>query len=107
MVNDINQQRYRRRSVDAPAANTPPVVDSVVIDQILTGDERDAVGDRHGARRGRQPAHLLLPVDTQRHGYRRRHGVPTLDMSLAGRGDKGDLIRVRVTANDGAANSPP
>ena len=28
-------------------------------------------------------------------------------MSIAGRGDKGDLIRLRVTANDGTANSSP
>ena len=31
----------------------------------------------------------------------------TLDLSLAGNGDRGDLIRVRVTVSDGSASSAP
>ena len=40
-------------------------------------------------------------MDAQRHRHRGRHGS-TLNLATAGNGDRGDLIRVRVTVNDGS-----
>ncbi len=105
VVSGVNQQRYAVFS-GAPAANIPPVVDSVVIDQTSPGTNATltatvAAHDPDGS-----------PVTL---GYQwTRNGADivgataaVLDMSLAGRGDKGELIRLRVTANDGTASSSP
>ena len=71
-------------------------------------DEPDTVtatpGRLHRRRRGH--AHLPLPVVQER--QRRSPATPpTLDLSVAGNGDKGDTIAVAVTASDGTASSWP
>ncbi len=86
-------------------ANTPPVVDSVTIgpaspttNQTLTATvtSHDADGN---------------PLTTAYQWTRNGTDIPgatgsTLNLATAGNGDKGDLIRVRVTVNDGTATSP-
>ena len=86
--------------------NTPPVVDSVAIDQAAprTGDTLTATVHAHDAN-----------GDALTYAYRWfRNGVaiagetgPTLDLSKPGNGDRGDAIALEVTANDGKADSFP
>jgi CSLREA domain-containing protein len=90
----------------AGVPNTPPVVDSVTIgpanpttNQTLTATvtSHDANGD---------------PLTTAYQWTRNGTDIAgatgsTLNLGTAGNGDKGDLIRVRVTVNDGATTSAP
>ena len=86
--------------------NTPPVVDSVTIDQASPGtnDTLTATVHAHDA-----------DGDPLSYSYRWfRNGVaipgetgPTLDLSKPGNGDGGDAIALEVTANDGKADSFP
>ncbi len=92
-------------SIGSAPANTPPVVDSVTIgpaspttNQTLTATvtSHDADGN---------------PLTTAYQWTRNGTDIPgatgsTLNLATAGNGDKGDLIRVRVTVNDGTATSP-
>ena len=82
--------------------NDPPVVDSVVIDQAapatndtLTGtvQSHDAEGDEV------EYAYQWLRNGTAIDGAT----AATLDLSVAGNGDRGDRIALRVTPSDGAA----
>ncbi len=105
IVTGVNQQRYAVFS-GAPPANTPPVVDSVVIDQSSPGTNAtlSATVAAHDA----DGNPLTLGYQWTRNGTDIAGATAAvLDMSIAGRGDKGDLIRLRVTANDGTANSSP
>ena len=105
IVTGVNQQRYAVFS-GAPPANTPPVVDSVVIDQSSPGTNAtlSATVAAHDA----DGNPLTLGYQWTRNGTDIAGATAAvLDMSVAGRGDKGDLIRLRVTANDGTANSSP
>jgi hypothetical protein len=105
LVSGVGQQRYAVFS-GPPAPNTPPVMDSVVIDQATprTNDTLSVTVASHDDE-----------GNTVTYAYQwTRNGTDisgataaTLDMSVANRGDKGDLIRVRVTANDGTVNSNP
>ena len=64
--------------------------------------------DRHGdepRRRGRH-AHHRLSVDEERHRHRGCHRQYAQSRT-AGNGDRGDLIRVRATVNDGSLTSAP
>jgi len=104
-VTGVGQQRFAQFS-GAPAANTPPVVDSVLIDQTTPGtnDTLSATVTSHDADGN--------PVTYAYQWTKNGTDIPlatgaTLNMSAAGAGDKADLIRVRVTANDGIANSAP
>jgi hypothetical protein len=90
----------------ATVGNTPPVVDSVLIDQTTPGtnDTLSATVTSHDADGN--------PVTYAYQWTKNGTDIPlatgaTLNMSAAGAGDKADLIRVRVTANDGIANSAP
>jgi concanavalin A-like lectin/glucanase superfamily protein/Big-like domain-containing protein len=87
--------------------NLAPVVDSVVIDQ-ATPDTDDILSVS-------VTAHDDDPGDTLTYSYQWRKGgvdIPgetdaTLDLGTTGNGDKGNNIRVRVTANDGSTDSAP
>ena len=88
------------------AANTAPVVDSVAItpasprtNDTLTANvtSHDADGDA-----------LTTHYQWTRNGTDISGATGgTLNLATAGNGDKGDLIRVRVTADDGDATSAP
>jgi hypothetical protein len=86
--------------------NTAPVVDGVTIDQsspqtndtlTVTVDASDADGDSLTYR------YQWINNDVDIVGAT----DATLDLSVAGNGDKGDAIAVRVTASDGTATSDP
>ena len=89
-----------------PPANTAPVVDSAeitpttpVTNQLLTANvtSHDAEGTRSPrAISGRATASDIVGATGA-----------TLDLALAGNGDRGDLIRVSVTVNDGSLDSTP
>ena len=105
IVTGVNQQRYAVFS-GAPPANTPPVVDSVVIDQ--SSPQTNATLSATVAAHDADGDPLTLGYQWTRNGTDIAGATAAvLDMSVAGRGDKGDLIRLRVTANDGTANSSP
>ena len=86
--------------------NTAPIVDSVVINQATprTNDTLSATVTSHDPEGN--------PIT---HAYQwTKNGVdiagatnPTLNLATAGNGDKGDVIRLRVTASDGSLTSPP
>ncbi|MEO8424403.1 MAG: LamG-like jellyroll fold domain-containing protein, partial [Actinomycetota bacterium] len=104
LVSGVGQQRYASFS-GAPAANTPPVVDSVVINQASPGTNAvlSATVTAHDA----DGNPLTYAYQWTRNGTDIAGATTaTLDMSIPNRGDKGDLIRLRVTANDGVVNSP-
>ena len=69
-------------------------------------DERHPHARRAEPRRQQRPDHVPVPVDEERLQHRWRHAA-TLNLATAGNGDKGDVIRATVTANDGSANSLP
>ena len=90
----------------ATVGNEPPVVDTVTIDQATprTNDTLTVTVTSHD------------PDDNPvTHAYQwTKNGTDiagatgaTLDLSVVGNGDRGDLIRVRVTASDGSATSAP
>ena len=104
VVSGVNQQRYASFS-GAPAPNTPPVVDSVVIDQASPGTNATLSATVVAHDPDGNP--LTYAYQWTRNGTDIAGATTaTLDMSVANRGDKGDLIRLRVTANDGLVNSP-
>ncbi len=90
----------------ATVGNAAPVVDSVSIDQASprTNDTLTATVTSHDA-----------DGDALTTGYQwMRNGNDisgetgaTLDLSAVGNGDRGDVIRVRVTVSDGTATSAP
>ncbi len=90
----------------ANVGNAAPVVDSVVINQATphTNDTLSATVTSHDP-----------DGDTLTTNYQwTRNGndivganAATLDLSLANHGDKGDLIRLRVSVSDGSATSSP
>ena len=86
--------------------NTPPVVDTVTIAptspttaQVLTATVTSHDADGHPL----TPAYQWTRNGTDIPGAT----TATLDLALAGNGDRGDLIRVRATVSDGAATSVP
>jgi len=93
-------------SIGAPPGNTPPAIQSVVIDQtspttatVLTATvaATDANGDPLTY------AYQWIKNGTNLPGAT----AASLDLSIAGNGDRGDAISVRVTASDGTATSIP
>jgi putative Ig domain-containing protein len=100
-----NDGRIYELSVDT-SGNTAPVVDAVKIDQLTpkTNDVLTATITAHDD-------------DNDPLTYRyvwRKNGTqipgqtgPTLDLAVAGNGDKGDAISVRVVAFDGVIESAP
>src|SRR5207344_2161099 len=103
-VNGVAQQRYAVFT-GPPAPSTPPVVDSVAIDQAApgTGDTLSATVASHDA--DGDPVTYAYQWTLNGGDILNATG-PTLDLSSGGNGDKGDVIRVRVTASDGASSSP-
>ena len=97
-----NDGKIFELSVEPPAANQPPVVSSVVIDQstpktndvlTTTVSAQDPEGDP-----------LTLSYQWNKGGIAISGETgASLDLSVAGNGDKGDRISVRVTASDGQA----
>jgi uncharacterized protein YjiK len=101
-----NDGKLFELTLGATSSNTPPVVDSVVIDQgaprtndslTVTVTASDPDGDPLTYLYQWQKNGTDLPGRTS----------PTLNLSQAGNGDKGDQISVRVTAFDGRAASTP
>ena len=90
----------------ATVGNAVPVVDTVVIDQASphTDDTLTATVTSHDA----DGDALTTSYQWIRNGndISGETGA-TLDLSAAGNGDRGDVIRVRVTVSDGAATSAP
>ena len=87
------------------SANTPPVVDSVSVAPAspTTNQTLTATVTSHDANND--------PLTTAYQWTRNGADIAgatgsTLDLSGANNGNRGDLIRVRVTVNDGAATSP-
>jgi hypothetical protein len=89
-----------------PTDNNPPVVDAVVIDQAaprtddvltVTISASDPDGDELTYTYRWRLGGVAIPGQVG----------PTLDLSLAGNGDRGDVISVRVTAVDGISESAP
>ena len=90
----------------SPPANAPPVVDTVTITPATptTGQTLTANVTSHDAEDD--------PLTTSYQWTRNALDIPgatsaTLDLATAGNGDRGDLIRVRVTVDDGNASSAP
>ena len=86
--------------------NTPPVVDTVTIAPAspTTGQTMTATVTSHDVDND--------PLTTAYQWTKNGTDIPgatgaTLNLATAGNGDKGDLIRVRATANDGQATSAP
>ncbi|MGH2594990.1 MAG: metallophosphoesterase, partial [Actinomycetota bacterium] len=103
LVSGVGQQRFAQFS-GAPAPNTPPVVDSVAIDQTSPGtnDVLSATVTSHDA----DGNAVTYTYQWTRNGVDIAGGnTPTLNLSGSGHGDRGDLIRVRVSASDGMATS--
>jgi hypothetical protein len=93
-------------SIGAPPANTPPVVDSVTISPSspTTAQTLTATVTSHDA----DGNPLTTAYQWSRNGTDIAGATgATLNLATAGNGDRGDLIRVRVTVNDGTASSPP
>ena len=90
----------------ATVGNAVPLVDTVVIDQASphTDDTLTATVTSHDA----DGDALTTSYQWIRNGndISGETGA-TLDLSAAGNGDRGDVIRVRVTVSDGAATSAP
>jgi hypothetical protein len=101
-----NDGKLFELTLEAAASNTPPVVDSAVIDQgaprtndtlTVTVTASDPDGDP-----------LTYLYQWQKNGTDLSgRTASTLNLSQAGNGDKGDQISVRVTAFDGKAASTP
>ncbi|HSK96350.1 MAG TPA: hypothetical protein VK891_07020, partial [Euzebyales bacterium] len=92
--------------VTVAAPNTPPVVDTVVISPSnpTTGQTLTATVTSHDA----DGNPLTTAYQWTRNGTDISGATgSTLNLASAGNGDKGDLIRVRVTVNDGTATSAP
>ncbi len=102
------------QSTDGPTSSfttetpppTPPVVDSVTINQATprTNDTLSVTVQSHDVNND--------PITHQYQWIRNGSDIagqtgPTLNLATAGNGNKGDTIAVRVTANDGTANSAP
>ncbi|HEX5094854.1 MAG TPA: putative Ig domain-containing protein [Acidimicrobiia bacterium] len=90
----------------APPTNTAPVVDSVVINQSApkTNDTLSATVTAHD----NDGDPLTYTYQWQRNGTNIPGGnAPSLDLSVAGHGNKGDQISVRVVASDGDLPSAP
>jgi hypothetical protein len=90
----------------APPTNTAPVVDSVVINQSAprTNDTLTAAVTAHDD----DGDPLTYSYQWQRNGTNIPGGnTPSLDLSVAGHGNKGDQISVRVVASDGDLPSTP
>ena len=92
-------------TTETPPA-TPPVVDSVTINQAnpRTNDTLSVTVQSHDVNND--------PITHQYQWLRNGSDIAganaaTLNLSTAGNGNKGDTIAVRVTANDGGANSAP
>ena len=86
--------------------NTAPVVDSVVIDQASpqTNDTLTATVTSHDA----ESNPVTYAYQWTKNGTDIAGATSsTLDLSVAGNGDKGDLIRLRVTASDASLTSAP
>ena len=86
--------------------NTAPVVDTVTIAPTspTTGQVLTATVTSHDA----DSDPLTTAYQWSRNGTDIVGATAaTLDLALAGNGDRGDLIRVRVTVSDGLATSPP
>ena len=86
--------------------NTAPVVDTVAINQATphTNDTLSVTVTSHDNEND--------PVTYSYQWIKNGADIagetdPTLDLSIAGNGDRGNLISVRVTANDGFVNSSP
>jgi K319-like protein len=100
-----NDGKVYELSVDT-AGNTPPVVDSVAIDQTapLTNDTLTATVTGHDDDDD--------PIEFRYQWRKNGTAIPdetasTLDLSVAGTGDKGDAISLRVVAFDGIVESSP
>jgi hypothetical protein len=90
----------------APPSNTAPVVDSVVIDQSApkTNDSLSATVTAHDD----DGDPVTYSYQWQRNGTNIPGGnTPSLDLSVAGHGNKDDQISVRVVASDGDLPSSP
>jgi hypothetical protein len=90
----------------ASPTNTAPVVDSVVINQSApkTNDTLSATVTAHDD----DGDPLTYTYQWQRNGTNIPGGnTPSLDLSVAGHGNKGDQISVRVVASDGDLPSAP
>jgi large repetitive protein len=88
------------------AANTAPVVDSVTVTPAspTTGQTVTANVTSHDA----EGNPLTTSYQWTRNGTNISGATgATLDLATAGNGDKGDLIRVIATVNDGSLNSAP
>ena len=98
-----NDGRIYELSIDS-SGNTPPVVDTVRIDQTTprTNDVLTATITAHDA--DNDP--LVYRYTWRKNGVQ----IPgqtnaTLDLSVPGNGDKGDIISLRVVAFDGVVES--
>jgi putative Ig domain-containing protein len=85
-----------------PSSNQPPVVSSVVIDQ-STPKTNDVLTTKVSAQ-DPEGDPLTYSYQWNKNGVAVPGGTgASLDLSVAGNGDKGDRISVRVTASDGQA----